>query len=551
LSIDIIRTFESLLQSEENEVIEFKKAGTSYDFEKLGKYFSALSNEANLKNKKEAWLVFGIEDKTKKILGSNYKGNGGLHELKKNLADNINNRLTFIEIYEISYENKRVILFQIPSGLKGIPTTFKGHTYARDHESLVPLNLEEFDRIRSQVDKKDWSVEIVHSASIVDLDQNAIKLARVQFELKFGHKYPDLNQWTDDKFLDKAKITVKGKITRAALVLLGKEESEHFLNPATSKIRWVLKDKTGETIDYEIISMPMILALDKLNAKIRNLRYRRIIEGDESLFPEEIDTYDQFTIREAINNCIAHQDYTLHGRINVIEKDDSLTFTNKGAFIPGSVEKVVIEDSPEEEYRNSFLANAMFHINMVDTAGGGIRKMFDKQIARFFPLPEYDLSDSKVSVTITGRVLDLEYANILVKMTSLSLKDIMLLDKVQKNKPIDDGELKYLRKNSLVEGRKNNIYLSKNVAQKSGQKARYTKVSGFDKQYYLDLIIKGLDDHKNMNRKEIDELLWEKLPESLNDGQKKNKVMNLISELRKSGRIINTGSDTKSNWKLT
>ena len=62
-------TLENLCNlSAENEVVEFKEAKNNYDFSKLGKYFSALSNEANLKNKSFAWLLFGIEDKKHKIV---------------------------------------------------------------------------------------------------------------------------------------------------------------------------------------------------------------------------------------------------------------------------------------------------------------------------------------------------------------------------------------------------------------------------------------------------------------------------------------------------
>jgi ATP-dependent DNA helicase RecG len=44
----------------ETEIVEFKEAKNTYDFSKLGKYFSALSNEANLNRKSCAWLVFGV-----------------------------------------------------------------------------------------------------------------------------------------------------------------------------------------------------------------------------------------------------------------------------------------------------------------------------------------------------------------------------------------------------------------------------------------------------------------------------------------------------------
>ena len=62
--------------------------------------------------------------------------------------------------------------------------------------------------------------------------------------------------------------------------------------------------------------------------------------------------------------------------INLIEAQDRLVFSNYGTFIPQSVEKVVLEDAPEETYRNRFLVQAMFNLNMVDTVGGGIKKIF-------------------------------------------------------------------------------------------------------------------------------------------------------------------------------
>lgn len=52
----------------------------------------------------------------------------------------------------------------------------------------------------------------------------------------------------------------------------------------------------------------------------------------QTLFPEEIDTYEPYVIREAINNAIAHQDYRLGGQINVVEYNEKLVFSNKGSF---------------------------------------------------------------------------------------------------------------------------------------------------------------------------------------------------------------------------
>lgn len=535
--------------SSETEVFEFKEAKNSYDFDKLGKYFSALANEANLKGRPEAWLVFGIKDKGKTIVGSRFRTDRkALDSLKGELAKKTTNRITFIEIYELHLPEGRVVMFQIPAAPKGIPIAFDGHYYGRDGEELSPLNLEEIERIRAQGATEDWSAAVVHSATVEDLDPAAIAKARENYKSKFPEQAKDVDIWDDITFLNKAKLTIKGRITRAAIILLGKSESEHFISPAEAKIRWVLKDSKGHDKDYHIESCPLLLAVDKVYAKIRNLKYRYIKDG--TLFPDEIDQYEPFVIREAINNCIAHQDYTKSGRINAVEIEDQLIFTNLGSFIPGSVEKVVKEDAPEEHYRNRFLATAMFNLKMVDTAGGGIRKMFNFQRERYFPMPEYDLSEGKVKVLITGKVLDMEYARVLAQHKDLSLNEIILLDKVQKKIKLTPVEEKYLRDRKLIEGRKPNYYISAKVAQKTGQKAAYTKNKPFDTAYYLDFIEKAIREHGHVERKDVDELLWNKLPEWMNDKQKKIKINNLLAELRKKNRIKNYGSDNKPKWIL-
>jgi len=533
----------------ENEIVEFKEAKTGYNFNKLGKYFSALSNEANLKGRPHAWLVFGVEDKKHAIVGSQYRPKRkDLDSLKSEIANKTTNRITFIEIYELNEPEGRVIMFQIPAAPKGIPIAFEGHYYGRDDEELSPLNLEEIERIRAQATTVDWSAAIVTDAGIEDLDEEAIALARKNFKNKFPEKAEEVDIWDDITFLNKAKITIKGKITRTAIILLGKEESEHFINPAEAKIRWLLKDVHGNDKDYAIFGCPMLLAVDKVYAKIRNLKYRYIKEG--TLFPDEVNQYEPYTIREALNNCIAHQDYTMHGRINVVEIDDQLIFTNLGSFIPGSVEKVVKDDAPEEHYRNRFLATAMFNLKMVDTAGGGIKKIFNFQRERFFPMPDYDLSGGRVKVTISGKILDMDYARLLAINKDLALKEIIMLDKVQKKQALTDFEERHLKAKKLIEGRKPNYFIGLSVSQKTGQKAAYSKNKALDKSYYMDFIKKSIREHKSLERKDIDELLWNKLPDWMDDKQKKIKINNLLSELRKKQKIKNIGTFKMSKWVL-
>jgi len=543
---------------DETEWLEFKEAKNNFDIDKLGQYFSALSNEANLKDTDYGWLVFGVKDNNKSIVGSNFRRDRkSLDKLKGEISAHTTYRIGFTEIYELFLPEGRIVIFQIPKARRGIPTAWKGHLYGRNGDGMGALSEEKRERIRSQNFEEDWSAVICPAARIEDLEPLAIAKARENYKNKFPAKALEVDNWDDATFLNKAKLTIKGKITRSAIILLGREESEHFVNPADIKIRWILKDSKGIEKDYQIESCPFILAVDAIYIKIRNLRYRYIKEG--TLFPDEVDRYEPFVIREAINNCIAHQDYSLGGRINVVEEEDQLIFTNSGTFIPGSVERVIKDDAPEEKYRNKFLATAMVNLNMVDTIGSGIKKMFNFQRARFFPLPEYDFSSNRVKVTVIGKVLDMDYASVLAKDSELTLEEIMMLDKVQKRTKLKEvsnkhiltsSEFKHLKKKGLIEGTRPNVFISAKVAQTTGQKAEYSKFRAFDKQYYLDLILKAIREHAHLERKDIDELLWDKLPAWMDDKKKKIKINHLLTELSSNQEIINVGTRKMPKWIL-
>ena len=533
----------------ETEWVEFKKAQKSYDTNKLGKYFSALSNEANLNNKDFGWLVLGVSDKDKSIIGTDFKNDDNkLHQLKFEIANHTTNRITFIEIHQLNIENKRILMFQIPPSPQGFPIAWKGHYYGRDGESLVPLNMNEFERIRSQQHNNDWSSYICENATIEDLEPDAIIFAREKYIEKNPHLKDVTNSWNDITFLNKAKITIEGKITNTAIILLGKPEAEIKLQPAIAEISWVLKDYENIMIDYEHFHPPFILSSTKAYKKIRNLKFRHLPDG--MIFPEELFKYDDFVIREALHNCIAHQVYSLSGKITLVEKPDELIFSNVGNFfIQMPIEEVITLKTPPEIYRNKFLAKAMVEIKMIDTIGSGIQRMFQNQRKRYFPLPEYNFSDpQKVKVTIFGKILDPNYTRLLISNTNLSLQTIALLDKVQKKESITDDALKYLRKHKLIEGRKPNIFISGKVAKATDNKATYIKNRGFDKEHYQKMIIEYLKEFSSASRSEIDKLILDKLPDVLDEKQKKNKIRNLLHQMATNDIIYCNKRGKKSTW---
>jgi len=536
---------DKLLQlSTETEVVEFKEAKTQFDKDKLGEYFSALSNEANLKNIECAYIIFGVKnDKT--IIGTSIN-DAQLNDYKNEMAQHTSPRLSFDETVRIEKDGKNVIVCKIPAAPKGNPVSWKGHYYGRDGESLGALNQREYDLIRTQNGANDWSVQIIPDATINDLMPEAIAFAKEQYIEKNKKIEADIRKWDNVTFLNKAKVTIQGKITRTAILLLGKPESDHFINPAQSKITWILKDKDNLEKDYEHFGSPLILSVNEVMKKIRNLKYRYINDG--SLFPEEVDQYDPFIIRESLNNCIAHQDYTLSGKINIVEREDGvLVFSNSGAFIPQSVENVIKADAPESQYRNPFLANAMVNLNMIDTTGSGIKRMFNIQRNKFFPLPDYDFSKNRVQVTIIGKVLDVNYARKLAQMPTLTLSEIILLDKVSKNKFITNDEADNLKSKNLIEGRKPNYHISANVAKATGEKADYIKQRGIDDGYCQKIIIEYLEKFKEGKKEDFEKILLEKLPDVLDIQQKRNKIKNNLQSLRKAGRVDIEGKI----WKMS
>jgi ATP-dependent DNA helicase RecG len=310
---------DQLLTSEtETELLEFKKAENQYDKNKLGQYFSALSNEANLMGKKEAWLIFGVNN-SKQIVGTTISDKQ-LNEYKREISNNTSPTTGFINVQRVSTENGDVIMLKIPAAAKATPIAWKGHYYGRDGESLGALNKDEYDRICNQIQLQDWSAEILLDACIADLSEQAIAEAKKQYTLKNTHIKDTIANWDNLTFLNKAKVCVNGKITRTAILLLGKPESDHFINPSTAKITWILKDRDNLEKDYAHFYCPLILEVNHVYSKIRNLKYRYLLSG--TLFPDEVEQFAPYIIREALNNCIAHQDYSLGSKIVVVEYED-------------------------------------------------------------------------------------------------------------------------------------------------------------------------------------------------------------------------------------
>ncbi|MBK8099850.1 MAG: putative DNA binding domain-containing protein [Planctomycetes bacterium] len=534
----------------ETEWCEWKRNHIVPD--ELGEYLSALANEAALHRENCGYLLFGIDDATHAVVGTTFdplkekaKGNQGLLPwLAAGLVPNPG-----IDVFVVDHPDGRVVVITVGQA-RTQPVTFYGTAWVRIGTSKTQLTRHPEKARALWTIGYDWSAETVPGATLGDLDPDALVAARKQFAVKHPTQAADIATWDELTFLNKARVLRQGAVTRAAILLLGRPESSTLLAPAVARISWILKDKDNKELDYAHIDPPLLLAGDRLLQRVRNLTLRVMPSG--TLFPQEITQYDPWVVREALHNCIAHQDYLRSGRVTVVEFPDRLLVTNVGEFLPGSVEQVIAQDAPQAIYRNPFLAQAMVELGLIDTQGGGIKRMFETQRRRSFPLPDYDFSRAgEVRVVLPGRILDERYTQLLMQQPQLSLAQVMLLDRVQKGVPIGRDEHRVLKAAKLVEGRYPNVIVASAMAKATGETARHIRHRGLDKRFYLDLMLELIRVHGPVGRKDLDELLLSKLPERMSEEQKRIKVRNLVQELRLSGRIANRGSRAEPKWVLS
>ena len=441
-------------------------------------------------------------------------------------------------------------MFKIPAAVAGMPTSWKTRYYARDGESLVPLQQYKIDAIRNQ-QRRDWSRQILPGATINHLDKAAVALARKKYKEKMNkpHISEEIDGLTDEEFLTKLKLMSGGKVTHAAMLLLGNADYDNLFD-STPSMMWRLYSGDGTVKDYEIFTIPFLTVTDKIFSRIRNLTYR-YMPNQLSLFPTETQQYDTWLLRELLNNCIAHSNYLIGGRIYINEEEDCISIVNPGDFLPQTVEAVLQKTYNPPFYRNQLLADTMVKFYMIDTATSGIKKVYRIQKEKYFPMPDYDLSaNNQVSVKIYGKILNDRYTYILFEHPEMDLETVFLLDQVQKGngKKLSKDAVTLLRKHKLVEGRASSLYISAEIAKTIDEDTDYIKNKAFDDQYYKDLIIEYIKQYKKAQKKDIRKLLIEKLPDSLSDKQKERKLGNLLTSLRKEGLIKRDSSNQQTGF---
>lgn len=438
----------------ENEACDWK------EFKNLKHLFNGkegddvISYVAAISSMNGGHLVIGVKDHSLDIIGTdtyNYDPQTSTLRLVRE-CPNLPTEGLKIEEFITSDTNRKVWVINIPRHMPRLPVYAHKKLWQRVEDNLVEMSKSRLDCILNEsLAVDDWSAQIIPDATIDDLEPKAISVAREKYkELFNGARDAEIDSWTDEVFLNKAKLTRKSAITRTTIILLGRPESDHFLNPSISKVRWFLRDERDSNKNFKVFTIPMILAIEEIGSIIRNTTYTYTVSG--SMFPESMSRYDTFTLREPLNNAIAHQDYSRSSHIDVIEyEDEKLCF---------------------------------------------------------------------------------------------SIADIMLLDSVQKGNSISREAANYLRKKGYVEGRYPNVFLSSKVVaptQHVGLKASYIKNRSFDDDYFKRLILDYIREYGKAERIDLFTLIGKMLPEYMTDQQRYDKLTNLLSALKRKGKVIYNG----------
>ena len=545
-----VQLIEKLIANWEDETVEFKEAGKDFKTDEIGKYVSALSNEANLAGVDSAWLVLGVRNKTRVVVGTDYRTEPKRLDLtKRQVYEGTRPSIALRGIRAIDHPSGRLVVFEIPPAPQGMPISWKGHFYSRAGENLMPLSMDKLDAIRAEESLFDWTAQAVADAEVSDLSSEALIEARRAFSERNGPRVaPEtIDSWSDEEFLAHLGLMSKRGITRAAILLLGKPESTFLLNPHPAEITWRL---TGEERAYEHFTIPFVLSTTRLYAKIRNYKLHLLAPGE--LIQREVEKYEQGTVLEAIHNCVAHQDYNQHARIAVYEHADRLEFVSQGSFFEGEPDEYAIDPHMPRRYRNTTLVMAMTDLGMINHLGYGIESMNRSQARRYLPLPEYDLADpSEVRLTICGSVVDEAYTQMLMSHTDLPFEEVMALDRVQKGRPIAEDVAKRLKRKGLVEGRRPRLRVAVPVAEATGTKVDYLEKRGQTDEWLMALVHDRIKKSGPLSKTEIVELIRPHMPSGSTDRQCANKVDNLMRKMKLEYGAKSIALNGRRVWSLT
>ena len=532
-----LEELQNLLGALEGENLEFKEAKTSFSFDKLGKYCSALANEGGGK------VILGVTDKRPR----NVVGTQAFPQLERTRAGLMEKIPLRIDCSELHHPNGRVLVFEIPSRPIGVTIKFDGFPWSRKADSLVPISDEKL-RVIFAESGKDFSADICQGAFLQDLDPQAIEDFRQRWIKK--SKNSGLAALTPEQLLGDAEVLTDGEVTYAALILFGtyKALGKH-LGQAEVIFEYRSNEVPGPAQQRNEYRQGFFSFYDDL-WKVINLR-NDLQHYQEGLFMRDIPTFEEKPVREAILNAVSHRDYQSGGSVIIRQYPRRLEIVSPGGFPAGITRENIIWN---QKPRNRRIAEALAKCGLVERAGQGFDLIYRECIRNSKPLPDFTHTDDHfVSLTLHGEIQDPEFLRFLEKigqerMASFNTEDFLVIDLLHREQPVPDNlktRIPYLLEQGVIErlgrGRGVRHLLSRRFYRFLGKPGTYTRRRGLDRETNKQLLLKHLLDNKSEGS-QLRELA-QVLP-----SQTRRQIQALLQELRNEGRAYSTGRTNAGRW---
>lgn len=543
-------TIEELkLQRESEDHVEFKKAENNFSYNGEGKtqpkerrkcilgYVVALCNENGGR------LVFGMHDAyPHEVVGTNYSTNA-IGQLESRIYNDIGIRPYIYELYD--NDGKRVLVIEVPSRPIGKMFKFEDVALMRVGEELRPMDDKTYISI-IQEQEPDFSEQICQTVSFEDLDPVAIATLKEKYAIKQHN--PSFTSLKDEQALSDLKLINNGKVTNAAVLLVGKEEVINRVFPqAKVMLEYRTKESQIEFNSRKTFGQPFFILIDLLWNAINDKNGTFPVREGAYIF--DIPYFNEDVIREIVNNAFAHRDYRRNSEIVIKLYPTKLVITNAGGFPKGvSLENLLTVPSTP---RNRLLADVLSKTGIVERSGQGMDKIFLYTLAEGKPTPDYTKTDDfDVTAIISALVKDSGFALFIKSIQQdlsdnekLTVFDVIELCKIRdgKHKGLDKELAKRLEEKNCIEkhGKTNAQYytLSRLYYELAGKTADYSMLVDWDANQVFAVLAPYLEKYEKAKKSEILKIVGDHVTEK--------QLRTFLTQLKDCGMIKTEG--TKGN----
>lgn len=448
------------LLKESEDHIEFKRAIHNYPFgggdkkEPKERRKCVLGYVVALANEKGGRLVLGMEDaRPHAVSGSDFR-NGQLGQLEDDIYERLGIRVTTEELFE---DDKRVVVITVPSRPLGKTLKFEGVPLMRTGESLREMSDDEIFRILSEREP-DFSATICEGLTLDDLDENAATKMKREYANK--QKNPAFETIPTAQAVSDLGLSIDGKLTYAALILLGKSEALKKYLPQEAVI--VEYRQNHAMIPYtarKVFQSALFTEIDDIWAYIDQPASNPLQHYSDGPYIFDIPAFNEETIREGILNSICHRSLKIQSEVVVKQYPDGMTITNAGGFPSGVDEGNIL--TVNSVPRCKLLSDVLEKTGLVERSGQGVDKMFFNCLMEGKALPTYAGTDNyQVCLNFTAAIEEPELMKFFQreqakrpKDQQLNVFDLLTLFKIHKNdfQNLDGNSLKRLQKEGLLD----------------------------------------------------------------------------------------------------